>query len=231
MSRKLSTQENENISTFMKKEVHAYIQQAQYTPETAEFVAEQEAQEVIDIKSLLEQLISKASNDNLLSLLKMKVDAYQDVLLRFLTALDRFIANFNDDAQSTIDKIIEKTLGLKDKTSLSHVTTTLNSLATYSPNVGLHNIDALFKKSREVFDAKAKTDIAKGHAEEYYYETYVDENDLRKQLVAASPKLLLYRSRSDLSAYKQHAAISNLSPTRPHLPVTNIGALKPKKLF
>ncbi|MBS0287929.1 MAG: hypothetical protein JSR17_11570 [Proteobacteria bacterium] len=226
MTRKLTLKEIEAIDEVMK-DVHAYVQPAQYPTESqAQAAAASEEAQKAEIRALLVKLVplGTAPNHLLRYTKEFSVNNYQDAILSWLESIDAMISAVSPDNETEHDSIFTRSARFARKTSLSHATNSFNTLSEFKPNIGFHNIGAKLEQCAQRYEAQVKKDAVQ--RQEYYdFQTYISGSDLRQLLLKKDTKLLLTRTRSDSAAISKGCVFSasDVHPLRAHQPINVIG--------
>ncbi len=232
-SRKLSANEKKAITTFVKTlKVHITPWQPS------------DSQQEIDIKrptevaELLLTLLPKSINDHLLSkyLPHLNKDANQDTIFYWLQSINNLSSNMKCTNKFKNEALVNQVLfreatRLAIGTSMSFATHTLNVMAKLPYLLSPEVLMKLTLVAIERFNEQRSNDIRAGKDKEatgaygFYYETFIDSETLRDQLLAKQPALIrfdpqkLHRTRSDSAAVRHIEGANVVSPLRPYQPI------------
>lgn len=231
--RKLSTNEINEISKFTSK-LRVYTTPWQPTASQQEYDEKTPGK----IKELLLRLLPKSINDHLISkyLPHLNTNNYQDAILSWLESIDALSSNMKHSDTFKDDGLVHQVL-FREATRLAIETSmrfASHTLAVITKLPYFTSPEALMKLSLEAierFNKQKSDDIRLGIDKEatgaygYYYETFIDSETLREQLLAKQPAVIrfnpkiLHRTRSDSAAMRHTKDANVVSPIRFYQPI------------
>ncbi len=246
MARKLAQAELKKIDTFVSS---VKVKLTSYQPSSSQ--QELDAQVPGKIKELLLKLLPLSVNDHLLSnyLQQLNKQYDQDAILYWLEAIEKLSPKMRTSDTFKDEGLVHQVLfreaaRLAINTSINFTVNALSATSKLPSKISPEMLMTLTKEYIERFKKQQQDDMANGVDKElngaygFYYDTNVNSQLLRDEVLTKHPELIvitktkLLRTRSDSAAIESPCHTKELSPLRPHKPVNDLTyLLKPRRLY
>lgn len=247
MARKLTSAEIKQVSIFVSS---VRPKMTSYQPTMSQ--QELDAQVPGQIEELLLQLLPLSINDHLLTnyLQHLNKQYDQDAIYSWLKAIETLSPKMKTSEKFSNDGLVHQVLfreaaRLAYETSINFTVNALSATAKLPSKISPEMLMTLTKEYIERFKKQKQDDIANGVDKEFngaygfYYDTNVNSQILKDEVLARHPEVMvitkrkLLRTRSDSAAIETQSHTKETSPLRPHKPVNDLSYLflKPRRLY